>query len=83
MNELRTCFNKHNPEIINYEQRKAANKCIGSGRVEKAVDLVIGNRQRKKGMSWSDLGSKSLGILKVAELNDEWDKIWHTQKWAA
>ena len=48
----------------------------GSGRVEKAVDLVIGNRQKRKGMSWSSLGSKALAILKVVELNGEWQQFW-------
>ena len=48
----------------------------GSGRVEKAVDLVIGNRQKRKGMSWSPLGSKALAILKVVELNGEWQQFW-------
>jgi hypothetical protein len=60
---------KHKLEIINYDKRKKAGKTIGSGRVEKAVDQVIGARQKKKGMSWSKIGSKSLGILKVASLN--------------
>ena len=48
----------------------------GRGRVEKAVDLVIGNRQKRKGMSWSSLGSKALAILKVLELNGEWQQFW-------
>ena len=48
----------------------------GSGRVEKAVDLVIVNRQKRKGMSWSSLGSKALAILKVLELNGEWQQFW-------
>ncbi len=53
-----------------YENYKAL------GRVEKAVDLVIGYRQKRKGMSWSSLGSKALAILKVVELNGEWQQFW-------
>lgn len=60
---------KHKLEIINYDKRKKIGKTIGSGRVEKAVDQIIGARQKKKGMSWSKIGSKSLGILKVCSLN--------------
>jgi len=37
--------------------------------MEKGVDIVIGRRQKDNGMSWSETGSKALGILKVDELN--------------
>ncbi len=74
--ELKTYFKKHESEIIDYERRPKAGKSIGSGRVEKAVDLVIGHRQKRKGMSWSSLGSKALAILKVVELNGEWQQFW-------
>ncbi|RMD57839.1 MAG: hypothetical protein D6828_03290, partial [Nitrospirae bacterium] len=57
-------------------RRREAGKSIGSGRVEKGCDQVIGNRQKKKGMSWGRKGSRSLGILKVMELNNKWEKIW-------
>ena len=62
-------MSKHQPEIINYQRRQKAGKSIGSGRVEKAVDLVVGHRQKKKGMSWSAKGSQALAVLRVAELN--------------
>lgn len=51
-------------------------KVIGSGRVEKGCDSVIGKRQKHKAMSWSKLGSRSLAILKVVELNNKWLDIW-------
>ena len=63
LSELITYFTKHKSEIINYELRRQAGKTIGSGRMEKGVDLVIGNRQKHKGMSWPSLGSKALAIL--------------------
>jgi DNA-binding response OmpR family regulator len=50
--ELLTYLNKHQHEIIDYERRQKAGKPIGSGRVEKAVDQVIGHRQKHKGPSW-------------------------------
>lgn len=67
---------KHQSEIINYEKRAAVGKTIGSGRVEKGVDLVVGHRQKKKGMSWRPTGSLALAILKVVELNGQWQQIW-------
>ena len=77
--ELITYLEKHKVEIIDYGKRQKAGKTIGSGRMEKGVDQVIGYRQKKKGMSWSQKGSKSLGILKVAELNNKWEELWFSK----
>ena len=74
--ELITYLRKHQSEIINYERRKQAGKTIGSGRMEKGVDLTIGHRQKHKGMSWSDLGSRALALLKMVELNGLWHTLW-------
>jgi hypothetical protein len=73
---LGTYLEKHESEIIDYERRQQAGKSIGSGRMEKGVDQVIGARQKSKGMSWSPTGSKALGILKVVELNGQWNQLW-------
>jgi hypothetical protein len=59
--------------------RRQTGKTIGSGRMEKGVDQVIGNRQKHKGMSWSILGSRALAILKVTECNGQWQQSWLTQ----
>jgi hypothetical protein len=45
-------------------------------RMEKAVDRVIGNRQKHKGISWRPQGSRALAILKVLELNGKWQQSW-------
>jgi len=47
--------------------------------VEKAVDLVVGHRQKKKGMSWTAKGSQALAVLKVAELNGQWGAVFGTK----
>jgi len=78
-----TYVEKHQAEIIDYERRQKVGKAIGSGRMEKAVDQVIGARQKSKGMSWSPTGSKALGILKVVELNGQWERLWFPEKAAA
>ena len=62
-------LDKHAEEIIDYERRQQAGKVIGSGRMEKCVDQVVGHRQKGKGMSWSKAGSRALALLRVAELN--------------
>ncbi len=74
--ELIGYLEKHSSEIINYKCRSQADKTIGSGRVEKGVDLTVGQRQKNKGMSWRPLGSRALSLLKVAELNGQWQQLW-------
>jgi hypothetical protein len=74
--ELVGYLEKHRTEIIDYERRKQAGRTIGSGRVEKGVDQVIGHRQKQKGTSWRPKGSKALAILKILELNGQWQQTW-------
>jgi hypothetical protein len=74
--ELIRYLEKHQTEIINYSRRSQAGKTIGSGRVEKGVDLTVGQRQKNKGMSWRPLGSRALCLLKVVELNGQWQQLW-------
>ncbi|MDX2242175.1 MAG: LuxR C-terminal-related transcriptional regulator [Leptolyngbyaceae cyanobacterium bins.302] len=49
--ELLIYLDKHQHEMIDYDRRQKVGKPIGSGRVEKAVDQVIGHRQKHKGAS--------------------------------
>ena len=79
LQELLTYLEKHATEIIDYRRRQQAGKTIGSGRVEKGVDVVVGHRQKNKGMSWSDRGSRALAILKTVELNGQWEQLWFPQ----
>jgi len=74
--ELINYLNKHRDEIIDYRRRKKAGKMMGSGYMEKGCDQVVGHRQKKKGMSWCEAGSRSLGILRVTELNHQWKRFW-------
>lgn len=74
--ELIGYLEKHRDEIIDYDRRRAVGKCIGSGRVEKGVDLAVGLRQKDNGMSWSRQGSHALAQLQVAQLNGEWNQIF-------
>lgn len=78
--ELLAYLDKHQHEIGHYERRQQAGKPIGSGRVEKAVDQVIGHRQKHKGTSWRPQGSRALGLLKVLELNGQWQQFWFSQQ---
>jgi hypothetical protein len=75
-----TDVEKHPAEIIDYERRQRVGKRMGGGRIEKAVDRVIGARQKSKGMSWSPAGNKALGILQVVALNHQWNPRWCHEK---
>ena len=61
--ELKGYLEKNQDYIINYEKRKEAKKVIGSGRMEKQNDVIVASRQKRKGMSWSKRGSRSLAIV--------------------
>lgn len=76
LRELIRYLDKHRDEIIDYRRRKKAGKVIGSGHIEKGCDQVVGHRQKKKGMSWREAGSRGLGILRVVELNHQWNRFW-------
>ena len=81
--ELVGYLQKHQSEIIDYARRALTGKPIGSGRMEKAVDQVVGMRQKKKGMSWSQVGSHALALLKIAELNGLWQQLFPQELVAA
>lgn len=74
--ELLTYLQKHEGEICNYDKRKKAGKVIGSGKGEKANDLLVANRQKKKAMSWSEEGSNAITILQTAQTNQQWTNYW-------
>lgn len=50
-----------------------------SGAIEKAVDVTICRRFKKRGMSWFRPGLSSLLALKLLKLNREWDAYWKTR----
>lgn len=61
--ELKGYLEKNKAYIIDYEKRRDAGKIIGSGRMEKENDVIVAHRQKRKGMSWSKIGSLSLAMV--------------------
>ena len=59
--------------IPNYMLRAELGLRNSSNRGEKANDLVVSNRQKHNGMSWSDNGSGTLASVSAALYNDELD----------
>lgn len=66
--------------IPNYRQRRSQRQYIGSGHAEKANDLIVARRQKKKGMHWSLETSDALAALKTVMLNGGWDMYWSEHK---
>lgn len=81
--KLMAYLTNHAHEIPDYGRRARAGKTIGSGRMEKGVDQVIGVRQKDQGMSWSQRGSYALGILTAYRANGHWDQLWNTSEMKA
>ena len=61
--ELLGYLEKNEAYLIDYEKRQQAGKIIGSGRMEKQNDVVVAQRQKRQGMSWSKQGSLSLAMV--------------------
>jgi len=59
--------------IPNYMLRAELGLRNSSNRGEKSNDLIVANRQKHNGMSWSDSGSTSLASVSAIQYNDELD----------
>jgi hypothetical protein len=49
---------------------------LGSGVVEKTVDILVARRFKLRGMSWYDKNAAKLLRLRLLKLNGEWDDYW-------
>ena len=75
-NELIDYLNRKQYAIQCYAVRCHLGLPISSNPVEKANDLTVARRQKKKSMSWSTHGSHSLAALTVLYMNNEAHN-WH------
>ena len=62
--------------LPNYRECRQQRRDIGSGWAEKANDLLVARRQKRRGMHWSPPTSAALALLKCLQLNHEWDAYW-------
>ncbi|MCA1725794.1 MAG: ISKra4 family transposase [Thermomicrobia bacterium] len=65
----------HAGRIPDYAARHAAGQTIGSGAVEKGVDIVVNRRLKgRRGMRWWRQRAAGVVALRLALLNDEWEQ---------
>ena len=64
-------FDKHYQHIPCYALRQRLGLRISSNRVEKANDLVVAQRQKHNGMSWSVSGSSALAQISALFINGD------------
>ena len=69
--------------IGDYGQWVAAGYPIGSGGVERAVEVVINRRMKKQGMRWKRANADAVVALRVEMLNQAWDEATVVRKLAA
>ena len=72
-------FEKHRAHIPCYALRHLLGLRNSSNRVEKANDLVVAQRQKHNGMSWSITGSIALAQIKALFLNHEMSRWLHSR----
>jgi hypothetical protein len=65
----------HAARIPDYAARQAAGQTIGSGAVEKGVDVVVNRRLKgRPGMRWWRERAAGVIALRLAILNEEWEQ---------
>ena len=70
--------------VIDYGCWRDAGYMVASSLVEKAGDLVVAKRQKKRqGMHWGHDGSEAVSALRTLWLNDEWEAYWKPSQRAA
>ena len=74
-----TYLTRNRPMIPVYAVRKRLGLRNSSNRGEKANDLMVANRQKHKGMSWSKSGSVALASVTALKQNKEY-KQWFRER---
>ena len=69
--------------IGDYGAWEAEGYPIGSGAVEREVEVVINRRMKKQGMRWKRRNANGVVALRVIRLNQSWDEAAENRKLAA
>jgi hypothetical protein len=66
--------------MVNERQRRIEQQSIGSGRVEKANDLIVARRQKGRSLQWSLETSDALAALRTLLLNGGTSRYWQQRQ---
>jgi hypothetical protein len=78
LEQLKGYLERSRPHIPCYSVRKKLGRRHSSNHGEKQNDLVVSERQKHHGMSWSETGSAALATLATAALNQEAQRWFQT-----
>jgi hypothetical protein len=76
LEELIAYLRSREESLVNYREQWVKRQYIGSGGVEKANDLIVARRMKRRGMHWSLETADSLAALKTLWLNHGWERYW-------
>lgn len=71
------------PPIAAGSRTIGSSPLASSGPTEKAVDIVVARRFKRRGMSWLRRGASHLVRLRVLRLNGKWRTYWRERFEAA
>jgi hypothetical protein len=74
LGELTGYLERKEPQAACYALRQGLELRLSSNRVEKANDMLVAQRQKHNGMSWSFKGSGALASITMLLLNGELDR---------
>jgi hypothetical protein len=80
LDELIGYLRNRQESIVNYRERRQRQRYIGSGAVEKANDVIVARRMKRRGMHWSEETADALAALKTLWLNQGWDLYWERRE---
>jgi hypothetical protein len=61
---------------MRYPEFRQAGYPIGSGSVESACKVVVQERMKQAGMSWSRAGAQAMLALRSVLLSERWNEVW-------
>jgi hypothetical protein len=68
-----------NAERMDYPAFVARQFPIGSGAVESAGKLLVGEREKGAGMRWTKAGAQAVATLRALHRSGRWNAFWQTQ----
>ena len=67
-----TYLENQRPWMGSYEDWRKKGYPVGSGMIERAVEIVINRRMKKRGMRWCRANATAIVALRADLLNDDW-----------